>query len=201
MEIIKRFQQFFQKRNHLIHTNIEKADTHRIAYLKQMDMSRRLIAVVISLLYFLKLEIERGLYNTEQHVMWTNIKTKIENIEQRVVSHVYCVYRSQARSNINTQLVEIVSPKAVCAEIKIHDCKTTFMIQNKIVYGKVIKNHIVLHVYEDTTIRFPKDLVQLHGDSITIEYVDVFSSRGSRVYKYKGLDARKNCQMEKIAKS
>ena len=72
--------------------------------------------------------------------------------------------------------------------IKIHNCYDQFIVDDTIIYGRVKSQYIDLHVYEDTIIRIPKNLIQLEGDTISIQYVDVFSSRCSSMYKYKGID-------------
>ena len=56
-----------------------------------------------------------------------------------------------------------------------------------------------MNVYEDTIIKIPQNFIQLKGDSISIEYVDIFAARaGTRVYKYKGLDLGKINRLQKI---
>lgn len=184
----KLFNDFYKRRNLYINQNIEDIKNKQKEYLTKMDNIRRNIALIISLLIQLKFQLETQKPDKKHLECWNNIKECTNKIKSLSNSSLYCVYRSPSRTNVNTSLVKIVSPTAVCSNIKIHNCYDQFIVDDTIIYGRVKSQYIDLHVYEDTIIRIPKNLIQLEGDTISIQYVDVFSSRCSSMYKYKGID-------------
>ena len=61
------------------------------------------------------------------------------------------------------------------------------MYNGRKIYSKLTNNKYVLIVDNSTIIEIPTEIVQLKGDSITIEYTDIFTSRFcNTTYYYKG---------------
>lgn len=63
-----------------------------------------------------------------------------------------------------------------------------FLYNGKKIYSKLIDNNYILIVDLSTILQIPTDLIQLVGDSITVEYTDIFTSRFNNTYYYKGID-------------
>lgn len=180
---------FFEKRTEYRKQHVQKTESMRLQYVKKRDDIRRQIAIVISLLYNVKFDLERnGNANKELEQMWTHIDERITYVCSLVKSSCYIVYRSPKRGNVSMNLVKLLSKTAISAMITIGDCKTKFYVNGNVMYATIKRNNLELNIDENTTIQFSKNLIQLPGDSISIEYVDVFSNRFNRAYKYKGFD-------------
>jgi hypothetical protein len=189
---------FYKKRDSYAKENQINIENKRKMYINEMDKTRRMLALTISLLVQLKFQLESEKPNTNNIKTWNYIKDIVTRISSRVNKSCYCVYRSPSRCSVNIDLVKIISNTPVISNIKIGNCYDQFIVDNKTLYGKVNSENIDLHIYEDTIIQIPKNLIQLPEDSISIEYVDVFSSRSSRMYKYKGIDYGYLIRLQKI---
>tara|TARA_Y100000768_G_C23968051_1_gene678930 strand:- start:239 stop:919 length:681 start_codon:yes stop_codon:yes gene_type:complete len=196
---------FFKRRNKHIQNNINLVDEKRNIYLKKRQEIKRSISCIIGYLFALKfdLEVHNNIHRKPEVLIESleNIKNKIELLitNYSPLTKCYCVYKSPTRAIVDTNSIKIISNNPICANITIKDCNSNFMIENKTIYGIVSKEHITLNISEDTTIKIPKNFIQLKGDSISIEYVDVFAARGiNRVYKYKGIDLGQIYRLKKI---
>tara|TARA_B100001996_G_C18482492_1_gene524362 strand:+ start:92 stop:760 length:669 start_codon:yes stop_codon:yes gene_type:complete len=192
---------FFERRNKHIQNNINLVDEKRIIYLKKRQEIKRLISCIIGYLFALKFNLEVNNNIQENIESLENIKNKIELLitNYSPLTKCYCVYKSPTRAIVDTNSIKILSKNPICANIKIKDCNSKFIIDDKTVYSIVSKDNIILNIYEDTIIKIPKNFIQLKGDSISIEYVDIFAARGAnRIYKYKGLDLGKIYRLKKI---
>jgi len=192
---------FLKRRDTHIKNNINLVDEKRCIYLKKREEIKRLISCIIGHLFALKFDLEMNNDTQNNIESLENIKNKVELLfsSSSPLTKCYCIYRSPTRAIVDTESIKIVSNNPTCANITIGDRNSKFIVDNRTIYGISSKDHITLNVYEDTIIKIPQNFIQLKGDSISIEYVDIFAARsGTRVYKYKGLDLGKINRLQKI---
>lgn len=123
---------------------------------------------------------------------WNNLKDKLNEIilyyNEFINSNYSILYKSEIRNSVSSNLIKVLSKSPSNCKIDIYNCKDIFMLNGKKIYSKIINNKYILIIDNLTIIEIPTELVQLQGDSIIIEYTDIFTSRFNDTYYYKGLN-------------
>jgi len=123
---------------------------------------------------------------------WNNLKDKLNEIilyhNEFINSNYSILYKSEIRNSVSSNLIKVLSKSPSNCKIEIYNCKDIFMLNGKKIYSKLINNKYILIIDNSTIIEIPTELVQLKGDSIIIEYTDIFTSRFNDTYYYKGLN-------------
>lgn len=123
---------------------------------------------------------------------WNELQITLNEIKSYhnkfIKSEYYAVYRSEIRNSVSSTLVKVLGEFPSTCKISINNCKDVFLYNGKKIYSKLIDKNYILIVDLSTIIQIPTDLIQLVGDSITVEYTDIFTSRFNNTYCYKGID-------------
>lgn len=184
---------FFERRKQRISDTNTTIKNNKACYLEYKNETRRILAVILSKLFLLKFNLENGVSLAECEILKKNIHSKFQTFNKRVDSKFYCVYRSPKRDSIDMASIKVLTETPISTLIEIVNGSTLFKLNNKTIHGVKKHENIDLTIDEHTTVRIPGSFLQLPGDSISIEYIDVFYCRqldGSfSGYKYKGLDA------------
>lgn len=187
-EIIRNF---IKERNKIINEHSTLTESQRLAYLDERTELRRQLALILSQLVSLLFKMEIDDTSTQYEKIWKAIHSKISALKLPS-SRCYCIYRSPIRGSLDTELVKITSRNPNSNHILISDGSLVFTVDGETIHGVLNQEFIRLVIDAKTQINIPKDLIQFNGDSISIEYVDVFFSRNKngefKGHKYRGFD-------------
>ena len=122
---------------------------------------------------------------------WNGFKNKLNEIklyhDNFIKSNYSILYRSEIRNSVSSNLIKVISNYPSNCKIDVYNCKDVFLYNGRKIYSKLTNNKYILIIDNSTIIEIPTEIVQLKGDSITIEYTDIFTSRFSNTtYYYKG---------------
>lgn len=184
------FRSYVEERNKIIKGNILQTDKQRLEYLDMRENLRKQVALILCQLSTLLFNMEINEDDKQHEIIWNKIHRQICSLKLPK-SRCYCVYRSPSRGSLDTELVQ-ASKFPTCNHILIKDGNLVFTVNGKTIYGVLNGGFIRLVIDVQTQINIPKDLVQFEGDSISVEYVDVFFSRNMKGSftgnKYMGFD-------------
>lgn len=200
---------FLKTKINISSSNKQKLDILRKKYINNIRNVNKKLALLIAHLYSLKFNFD-NIYTTdninyinehsnnnsinEHNILinnkWNKFKNNLNEIKlyqnEFIKSNYSVLYKSETRNSVTSNLINVISDCPLKCKIFIHNCKDIFLYNGKKIYSKLVNNKYILMIDNSTIIEIPCELIQLKGDTIEIEYTDIFTSRYNNTYYYKG---------------
>lgn len=176
------FYNFYERRNNIITKTQNRLLSKHDTYVIKKEVFHKTITQMYCLLKHIsfiqqcELKFSKAFgYNKKILHLWSKTKELSNTLEYE--SQFYCIYKSQERRKMNTHLITALDKSLEPMVVNIKNCNDIFTCNNKEYFSSIVGTNTHLHLSSKTSVSFENGLVQRYGDSICLDYFDIFYCR------------------------